>query len=242
MKKLILVGVSGPSSSGKSTVVKSLVSVLPHCTEIHLDDFYFPDTQIPLDSTHNVQNWDCADALNWQKFREYLESVRATGGDVLPVDSLEIESELSLSAEQRAKIQAGVASDFPWLKDCHVVLVDGFMLYHDDSVADMLDVKLLFRAPYSTLKFRRESRQGYNTVEGFWSDPPGYFDNIVWPAYIDSHRHLFVDGNVESSLSESAKKLHIHDIMNDGSRSLPESVSLALEYVADETKPEGSVK
>ncbi|GEQ68234.1 hypothetical protein JCM33374_g1901 [Metschnikowia sp. JCM 33374] len=233
--KLVLVGVSGPSSSGKSTVVKSLVNVLPHCTEIHLDDFYFPDGQIPVDEQHGVQNWDCAEALNWEKFKKYLESVRASDGKILPINSLEIESELSLSEQQRNEIQSRITHDFPWLNECHVVLVDGFMLYHDASVAALLDVKLLFRAPYETLKKRRASRQGYNTIEGFWQDPPGYFDNIVWPAYVASHKHLFEGDDVEAPLSKSAIDLGISDIKNDGSHELPELVYSALETIANGT-------
>lgn len=36
-------------------------------------------------------------------------------------------------------------------------------------------------------------------VEGaLWRDPPGYWEDIVWPAYVDAHKDLFIDGNVES--------------------------------------------
>lgn len=234
--KLILVGISGPSSSGKSTVVKSLVNVIPHCTEIHLDDFYFPDGKIPIDEKHGVQNWDCAEALNWDKFKTYLKSVRESGGDILPVDSLEMELELSLSEEEKETIKARVSSEFSWLSEYHVVLVDGFMLFHDQSVAALLDVKILFRAPYHTLKIRRELRQGYNTIEGFWADPPGYFDNIVWPAYVSSHKHLFASDDVEGGLSESAIDLGIRDIKNDGTQDLPSLVSTALETIAKGAK------
>jgi hypothetical protein len=30
-----------------------------------------------------------------------------------------------------------------------------------------------------------------------WQDPPHYFDNIVYPAYVDAHKHLFTDQDVE---------------------------------------------
>lgn len=44
------------------------------------------------------------------------------------------------------------------------------------------------------------------TAETFWEDPPGYFDDIVWPAYIKAHKHLFRNDNVEAGdLSERAK-------------------------------------
>lgn len=31
-----------------------------------------------------------------------------------------------------------------------------------------------------------------------WRDPPGYWDDIVYPAYVDAHRELFDHDNVET--------------------------------------------
>lgn len=41
------------------------------------------------------------------------------------------------------------------------------------------------------------ARDGYVTLEGFWKDPPGYVDKIVWPNYVEAHKWLFEDGDVE---------------------------------------------
>lgn len=30
----------------------------------------------------------------------------------------------------------------------------------------------------------------------FWVDPPGYWDDIVWPAYLKAHRDIFQNGDV----------------------------------------------
>lgn len=30
-----------------------------------------------------------------------------------------------------------------------------------------------------------------------WQDPPGYWEDIVYPAYLDAHKDIFVDGDVE---------------------------------------------
>lgn len=32
---------------------------------------------------------------------------------------------------------------------------------------------------------------------GVWVDPPNYFDQIVYPAYVKAHGYLFEGGNVE---------------------------------------------
>ena len=31
-----------------------------------------------------------------------------------------------------------------------------------------------------------------------WRDPPEYWEKIVWPAYVEGHRDLFIDGDVEN--------------------------------------------
>ena len=36
-------------------------------------------------------------------------------------------------------------------------------------------------------------------IEGtLWRDPPHYWEQIVYPAYLDAHRDLFQDGDVEA--------------------------------------------
>lgn len=35
---------------------------------------------------------------------------------------------------------------------------------------------------------------------GVWEDPPNYFDQIVYPAYVKAHEHIFEDGNVEKGM------------------------------------------
>jgi nicotinamide/nicotinate riboside kinase len=60
-----------------------------------------------------------------------------------------------------------------------------------------IDVKLFLRASYEKAKARREARDGYVTLEGFWADPPGYVDMIVWPNYVEEHAWMFEGGDVE---------------------------------------------
>jgi nicotinamide/nicotinate riboside kinase len=98
-------------------------------------------------------------------------------------------------------------------QDVVLCLVDGFLLYVDPSVVKELDLRLLVRAPYDKLKARREARSGYVTIDGlahcdtelisgFWEDPPGYFDKIVWKWYVKDHQHLFENNHIDGPLRE----------------------------------------
>lgn len=231
--KLLIVGVGGPSSSGKTTICHSLLSIFPHCTLIHLDDFYFADSKIPIDPKYEIENWDCAEAINWTEFRDYINEIRKTSGDVLPVESKEFDSSLLLSEEELKEVKQSLNFQFSAFSKTHVVLIDGFMLYHDSSIYDHFDVKLYFRAPYQTLKARREARAGYVTEEGFWVDPPGYFDKIVWPQYVLTHGYLFEQNNVDGKMKDSTVAKGIIDINNDGKKSLKDILLITLQDIND---------
>ena len=80
-----------------------------------------------------------------------------------------------------------------------ICIIDGFLLYSESmhSIRELFDVKLFLRTDYATAKSRRENRTGYVTLEGFWEDPPGYVEKVVWPNYVGDHAFLFEGGNVE---------------------------------------------
>ncbi|TPX25704.1 ribosylnicotinamide kinase [Coccidioides immitis] len=95
-QKTLLVGLSGPSSSGKTTLARLLRTVFtPPSTEgngdvtattrpfvLHQDDFYKPDDQIPVVTTSSgklVQDWDTIDALDISQFEATLAYIRDHG-------------------------------------------------------------------------------------------------------------------------------------------------------------------
>lgn len=69
-----------------------------------------------------------------------------------------------------------------------------------------MDIKLLLRVSYAKAKARREARSGYATIEGFWEDPPGYVDKIMWPNYVLEHQWMFENGDVEDKLKGDVLK------------------------------------
>lgn len=80
-------------------------------------------------------------------------------------------------------------------------LVDGFLLYavpEFKSVMTAMDIKLFLLVSRAKATRRREARDGYVTLEGFWQDPPGYMDTIVWPNYVAAHAWMFEDGDAEA--------------------------------------------
>lgn len=214
-ENLLVVGLSGPSSSGKSITAKALHEIFDNSILVHLDDFYYPDEKIPHDSKLGELNWDCQEAIDYDKFIKHIEVLRSKKVADESLVSLEIEPDLKLEPEEINYFKNEVRK-MPGILSKTIVLVDGFMLYHSSKVLKLFDVKLFFRASFETLKARREARQGYNTVSGFWVDPPDYFTKIVWPEYVKNHEYLFKDNDVTKSLNDYAtKQIGIRDIMNE---------------------------
>ncbi|KAI1318076.1 nicotinamide riboside kinase 1 [Xylariaceae sp. FL0255] len=218
-RKAIIVGISGASSSGKTTLARLLRDVFPNTFILHEDDFYRPENELPM--KHGLLDWDCAESLNFDDMQRALEHVRSEGTFPPFVDSKEDKNSVgkcpvsdSAIAEAKARVEAWQApgkeghkifspSSSSTRPPPRICLLDGFLLYGPNPplkriTEELLDVKLLLTVSRQKATARRGARDGYVTLEGFWADPPGYVDQIVWPNYVESHAWLFEDGNVES--------------------------------------------
>ncbi|KAM0706514.1 hypothetical protein Q7P35_005841 [Cladosporium inversicolor] len=203
--KCLLVGLSGPSSSGKTTIARLLRDILPNAFILHEDDFYKTDAEIPLSKQHNLSDWDCLESINLPALESALNHIKIHGTLPSDLESKEDQNsvgEVNVDAALVERLKQRVAS--LGVGDVRVAIVDGFLLYSREMVAvrDAFDVKLFLRTDYETAKRRREARSGYVTLEGFWADPPGYVDKIVWPNYVKDHKYLFHDENVEGEVNE----------------------------------------
>lgn len=85
---------------------------------------------------------------------------------------------------------------------------------------------------YATAKHRRENRTGYVTIEGFWEDPPGYVDNVVWPNYVKDHAFLFRNGDVDGPYDQAAcKQMSLHAVPDKAQRSMSTTLAWAFEMI-----------
>ncbi|KAJ8104792.1 hypothetical protein OPT61_g10566 [Boeremia exigua] len=206
----LLVGISGPSSSGKTTLSRLLRTVFPPSTLtiLHLDDFYHPDTLIPL--KNGIQDWDCLEALDLPALKNALLYVKQHGSSPDWLVSKEDQNSVGehgveerVVGELRREVGALLDARPEW-RDRRICIVDGFLLFGEEmrEVRELFDVRMFLRTGYATAKGRREARSGYVTLEGFWQDPPGYVDDIVWPNYVKDHGFLFEDGDVDGELDD----------------------------------------
>lgn len=231
----LLLGISGPSSSGKTTLARLLRDIYPNAFILHEDDFYKTDTQIPTTSS-GLQDWDCLDAIDLPALEEALRFIRKNG--MAPPEFVSKEDKNSVG---EVKVDREVVEKLHW--ECSrwmfsdvppVCIIDGFLLYSEamSHVRDLFDVKLFLRTDYVTAKTRRENRTGYVTLEGFWHDPPGYVDQIVWPNYVKDHAFLFEDGDVEGAFRKDVlQSVGIDAVPQEARQSMTKCVEWAVGVV-----------
>ncbi|KAI4220766.1 MAG: hypothetical protein L6R36_007384 [Xanthoria steineri] len=202
-------------------------------TILHVDDFYKPQTELPhrgglldWDCAQSLDWPRLEDAVRgWRRDGVHIitagsanpqpqfqqedddddDNATAVAGDEETKGSRENGITLALVEQLRAE----GAPDPPGSAASgrqRILILDGFLLFTPSVPAafrSLLDLKILLRAPYADAKGRRESRKGYVTMEGWWEDPPGYFDTVVWPNYVEENRGFFVDGDVQGRIDDT---------------------------------------
>lgn len=227
--KVKLIAISGCSSSGKTTLAKFLANAIPGCILIHEDDFYKPDSEIPINEKYGVADWDCPEALDLDAFKRELDLIKTTGSiktKLIHNENVDDIGKFNIKQEDwdalRVKLSSVIESDLK------VVLVDGFMIFNDEELMKKFDIRVFVRAPYEVLRRRRHARAGYKTLESFWVDPPYYFDEFVYRAYREEHKHLFVNEDVEGSLRSDAE---LFELINDDETEITTALNTIADYI-----------
>lgn len=209
--RTIVIGLTGASSSGKSTLACILSRILPRCQIMHEDDFFKPETEIPYDESRKDRDWDCPEAIDFVKLKHTLrvlkdpknyESsletiVRDTGRGYYdyilhstepPRNDANFKSNEAIIVELQSQVRSLFEKYI--IEEYRIILLDGFLLLHDEELLTLVDFTLFFKTNYQSLRHRREKRK-YTVGEDVWIDPPGYFDEFVWPGYFKYHKNRF---------------------------------------------------
>ena len=243
MPHATILGLSGCSSSGKTTLSRLLRSVFPHAFILHEDDFYKPEESLPF--RDGLRDWDCAASIDMDGLQAALQYVHENG--TLPpwLHSKEDQNEAGPSGVDPALVERLSTEVRQWASqdagkrafgvEKPLAILDGFLLFGESvkaGVRTSIDIKILLRANYAKAKERREGRGGYVTLEGFWKDPPGYVDRVVWPNYVEEHGFLFEGGDVEGTVNEKvASELGLYVCPGHGEWRMEKVLEWAVETV-----------
>jgi uridine kinase len=121
-----IIGIAGPSSSGKTELARQLAGKLPGTPIVSLDSYYRGMEEVPLEARKKV-NFDHPDALEWPLLHQHLTALAEGRPFDEPVYSF---SEYARTGETR-RIEPG-----------EFVIVEGLFVLYWPELRALLDTKL----------------------------------------------------------------------------------------------------
>lgn len=142
--KPLIIGIAGGSGSGKSTVARRVAEALREASVafIDMDAYYVNFAHLPLEERRGI-NWDHPDALDLALLGEQL--ARLAGGDAIDKPVYDFVTHTRREETQR-------------VEPADVVVLDGILLFVDERVRELCDVKVFVDAEADIRLMRRIRR------------------------------------------------------------------------------------
>ena len=144
MLKPLIIGIAGGSGSGKSTVASNVADLLTTSSVafIDMDAYYKNFQQLTLDERRKL-NWDHPDAFDYELLCEHLETLSRRRA----IDKPEYDFVTHLRRPETIRIEPA-----------DVVVIDGILLFVDERVRELCDVKVFVDADPDVRLIRRLQR------------------------------------------------------------------------------------
>nr|XP_055128209.1 nicotinamide riboside kinase 1 isoform X2 [Symphalangus syndactylus] len=190
--KTFIIGISGVTNGGKTTLAKNLQKHLPNCSVISQDDFFKPESEIETDKNGFLQYDDLRFRHVGQTGLELLTSgdlptsaSQSTGITVLEALNME-KMVAAISCWMESARRSVVSTDKESAEEIPILIIEGFLLFNYKPLDTIWNRSYFLTIPYEECKRRRSTRV-YEPP-----DSPGYFDGHVWPMYL-KHRQEMQD-------------------------------------------------
>ena len=142
MKNVKLIGITGGSGSGKSTVVKRIKDATPDCVVIAQDNYYKSAPQVNNDNITAV-NFDQPQAFDMELMLSNLNDLKNGRPTWMPQYDFCTHSRMD---------------EFILLEPKKIIIVDGLMVLYDERIRNLLDLKIFVETPPDIRFIRRLKR------------------------------------------------------------------------------------
>ena len=127
MKNVIIIGVSGGSASGKTTVANRIKEAFMDSVELLSHDFYYlPHDELPLEERKNL-NYDHPNAFDTKRLIDDIRQLKQWLPIERPVYSYTVHNRLPETVK---------------VNPAKVIIVEGFMIFENSELRDLLDIKV----------------------------------------------------------------------------------------------------
>ena len=161
-----IIGITGGSGSGKSTVVKRIKERYPNAVLIEMDNYYKSATFVN-NSNITAYNFDHPDAFDMDLLMQNLASLKEGKSCMMP---------------QYDFVHHTRKEEFVKVEPSSIIVIDGLMVFYDERVRKLLDLKLYVDTPADIRFIRRLKRdvaERGRTVESVIEQ----YTNVVRPGH-----------------------------------------------------------
>ena len=161
-----IIGITGGSGSGKSTVVKRIKERYPNAVLIEMDNYYKSATFVN-NSNITAYNFDHPDAFDMDLMMQNLASLKEGRSCMMP---------------QYDFVHHTRKEEFVKVEPSSIIVIDGLMVFYDERVRKLLDLKLYVDTPADIRFIRRLKRdvaERGRTVESVIEQ----YTNVVRPGH-----------------------------------------------------------
>lgn len=182
---ILVIGLSGVTNGGKSTLANYLKKVLPNGTRlIKQDDYFLPENSplhVPSPGNINHHNWDIITSLDMDTM---VKDIKYAQGEIirnlqplsLPTNNINTREDFSKIIDQDCVNK--ILDPLERIKKIKgIIIIEGFTIYDDDRIRGMTQLKFFVTLSQKECFLRRKNRV-YEPP-----DPEGYFEACVWPMY-----------------------------------------------------------
>jgi uridine kinase len=129
---MLIIGIAGGTGSGKTTVVKKIISSLPkdQVAVIPQDSYYWDSSHVPVEERSKI-NFDEPAAIEWPLLIKHLNELKQGKAVEVPTYSY-------LTCTRQPETVR--------VEPCKVVIVEGILVLNDEYLRDMMDVKVFVDA------------------------------------------------------------------------------------------------
>ena len=144
MSRPLLIGIAGGTGSGKSTVARKIADGLPadSVAVIDHDSYYRDRSDLSFDARSRL-NFDHPDSLDTDLLVEHLEALR--GGRGVDVPNYDFKTHSRLAERRR-------------VEPPRILIVEGILVFVEERVRSLLDVKIFVDTDADIRVFRRIRR------------------------------------------------------------------------------------
>lgn len=165
----IIIGISGPSASGKSLLANTIVSELgsEQVTVISEDAYYKDNSHLPF-AQREKMNYDHPEAFDHALLCEHLRTLRQGKSVNIPI--------YSHSKHQRLPetLQVGQHA---------IIVLEGILLFTDKELRELMDIRIFMSTPLDVCLTRRLKRDVVERQRSFESVVHQY-ETTVRPMYL----------------------------------------------------------